>query len=343
MMPGRSFTSSFKPWLTMAVFALCLAAGGRWVGKTYAQAAAQNKINAWSKQRFDEFYATSDNTLDMVFLGSSHSYCTFDPEKIDPLLGTNSYQLGMPLQHPDASHYTLLEVLNTQKPDTVVLELYWGVLEKDFDFKQVDTFFQVLQNEPLKERFVAEVFPLNEKVKANIKPVRYQQDFLAYANKELLKSIEENTGLKPTIKQNEGEEYYRSKGYIYCNYTMNQEALAEARKEAGVDGKQWQMSSVQQGYIEKIAARCKEEGIALIFVTAPVSNVAFDNISNYGSIHEKIDELARQLDVPYLDFNMVNAEEKLFADSHFRDARHLNDEGVKIADEYFAAWYNKQI
>ena len=68
-------------------------------GSLYKSAADKNVINAFTKQRFDDFYALEENSLDMVFLGSSHSYCTFDPEIIDSGLNLNSFQMGTPLQH----------------------------------------------------------------------------------------------------------------------------------------------------------------------------------------------------------------------------------------------------
>ena len=52
-------------------------------GKKYKTAAEKNTVNAFTEQRFDEFYKQPENSIDMVFIGSSHSYCTFDPEIIE--------------------------------------------------------------------------------------------------------------------------------------------------------------------------------------------------------------------------------------------------------------------
>lgn len=308
-----------------------------YLGNEYRNAAGKNKINAWSKQRFEDFYALEKNSLDLLFIGSSHSYCTFDPENFDSVMGVKSFQLGMPLQHPDSTYYTLLEALNYQKPETVVMELYWDVMNADFEVKQVETLFQVLDNDTLKKAYI-DSFPLNEKVKYFITPIRFQQDFLAYKNSVLLKHIKDSFGLSPTVRQNTGEEYYRSKGYIYCDYVMSPEEHDEVLRSGGYDGRRWELSSVQKNYIKKIAELCADEGLNLIFVTAPVSNVLFQSMEHYDRIHNEIASLAEELGVEYLDFNLVNRDGNLFPDEMFRDARHLNDNGAKAANEYFIAW-----
>ncbi|MCL2462653.1 MAG: hypothetical protein FWF44_08320, partial [Defluviitaleaceae bacterium] len=98
-------------------------------------AASQNKINAWNQQRFGDLYAQPPGSVDMVFIGSSHSYCTFDPLLMDAALGTFSLQMGMPQQYPDGSYYTLLEIMKYQQPKTVVMELYWGAMGTDLEMK----------------------------------------------------------------------------------------------------------------------------------------------------------------------------------------------------------------
>ena len=102
---------------------------------------------AHTRRNLSGFYACRKNSLDVVFLGSSHSYCTFDPEIFDAQLGTSSFQMGMPLQHMDTTYYTFLEVLNYQHPKCVVLEVYWDMLDDDFELTQAGYLFQVMKNE----------------------------------------------------------------------------------------------------------------------------------------------------------------------------------------------------
>ena len=103
-MRESSFISNFKVLVRLIIFLLCVIPIFLFMGRMYRTAADKNVINAFTKARFDEFYALEPNSLDMIFVGSSHSYCTFDPDNFDPYLGISSYQMGTPLQHPDTTY-----------------------------------------------------------------------------------------------------------------------------------------------------------------------------------------------------------------------------------------------
>lgn len=63
---------------------------------------------------------------------------------------------------------------------------------------------------------------MSDKIKYALLPIRYQQDYFAYEGNEMEKELEEKYGV--TKKQTEkqvGEEYYRSKGYVYSNQLMD--------------------------------------------------------------------------------------------------------------------------
>ena len=188
----HSFISNFKLIAEVLVFILLFSAVYKVTEKKYAADAEQNVVNAGTKSRFDGVYAQEENTVDMVFIGSSHSYCTFDPENFDKELGTLSWQLGTPLQHYDTSLYTLKEVYKTQSPKVVVLEFYWDMLDDEFDMKQANSFFEVVNDKSVTEDYVKNVFPINEKVKYKLLPIRYQQDYFAYESAEIEKKTEES-------------------------------------------------------------------------------------------------------------------------------------------------------
>jgi hypothetical protein len=44
-----------------------------------------------------------------------------------------------------------------------------------------------------------------------------------------------------------------------------------------------------------------------------------------------------------MDFNAVNETDRLFKDEHFRDGRHLNDEGAAVACAYFSDWFKNRL
>ncbi len=335
-MRENSFISNFKIIGKIAVFLCIMALLSRLIGQEYSKAAEKNTINAFTKARMEDFYALEKNSLDMVFIGSSHSYCTFDPENFDGRFAISSFQMGTPLQHPDTSYYELLEVLNHQNPSVAVVEVYWDMLDDSFEMKQADSFFEVLENEGLREKYIKEVFPLGEKVKYHFLPVRFQQDYFAYKSSEYQKLLEEKYQVtKKAAESGSGIEEYRSKGYVYCDIVLPQSEYDETNQFKGLDGKNWSFDKTQKKYLEKIIALCRDRNIKLIFVTAPVANVSMGYIKNYDRIHNEISDFAAENQVAYIDYNDINRAEGLLQNENFRDDAHLNDSGVKIVNRHF--------
>lgn len=343
-MEDNLYTSSFKDIVLFIfktlLFIACVIPVIYYVGNKYSVASTENKINGYNQSRWEEFYSLPENSVDMVFLGSSHSYCTFDPLIIDEGLGTNSYQLGMPLQHLDTTYYTLKEVLNYQQPKDVVLEVYWDMLDDDFEVTQAGYLFQVLKNKDLEEEYIKDVFPLSEKIKYNVNIFRYQADYFAYRNTKLKEKIENKYGVfTPAAAKQEGIEEYRSRGYTYCNYNMLPDEFDKTNQFKNFDGKDWAASSAQVKYLNNIIKLCDEKDIRLTFVTAPVANVSLDYIKNYDVIHNYVQKIADDNGIKYLDYNIVNQDKTLFSIENFRDDAHLNHTGVEVADKYFIEWY----
>lgn len=334
-MRENSSTSNFKIILGIVIVIAVSIFAAKLFGKKYADAAALNAVNAFTKQRFDDFYAL-DEQIDMVFVGSSHSYCTFDPANFDE----SSFQMGTPLQHPDTSYYELLEIFDYQNPKTVVVEVYWDMLDDDFELKQATSFFEVVRNEDRVEDYIENVFPDGDKVKYENDVIRFQQDYFAYAANKVEKKLENKFGVTKETLQSTGEgvEYYLADGYVYCDIVIPESEFNVTNQFRTLDGKDWEFSSVQKKWLEKIVDLCAEKGSNLIFVTAPVANVSMDYIENYDEIHNKVAAFAEEMGVPYIDYNIVNEKENLLTNDNFRDDAHLNDSGVKIVDAHFKQW-----
>ena len=334
------FTSNFKIILGIILVGLAAVGGGRYFGKRYKAAADLNTINAFTEQRFEDFYALPENSIDMVFIGSSHSYCTFDPANFDG----RSFQMGTPLQHPDTSYYELLEVYDYQTPETVVVEVYWDMLDDDFELKQAVSFFEVVKNEDRVTDYIKNVFPAGDKAKYSLPVIRYQQDFFAYVSSKLEKKIENKFDVSKDVlpsSQGDGAEYYLADGYVYCDIVMPEDEYDRTNQFKGLDGTEWEFSAKQKHWLTRIVELCGEKGSRLIFVTAPIANVSMEYIKNYDVIHNAIADFAEDMGVPYIDYNIINREAHMLVNDNFRDDAHLNDSGVKIVDRHFKEYLKR--
>ena len=71
-----------------------------------------------------QLYATEEDLMDVVFVGSSHCYCTVFPEKLWSEYGIAAFDMAISGQDKHSSYHTLKEVLKTQTPEVVFVEMY---------------------------------------------------------------------------------------------------------------------------------------------------------------------------------------------------------------------------
>ena len=81
-------------------------------------------IHSYSRVMLEEYYAESE-TVDTVFVGSSHCYRSIDPRLVDEALGAHSFNLGTSQQLPDGSYYLIREAGENSQLKTVYLETFY--------------------------------------------------------------------------------------------------------------------------------------------------------------------------------------------------------------------------
>ena len=81
----------------------------------------KNYINETSE--FLNFYKLPQNTVDVLFLGTSHAREAFSPQQLYDDYGITSYNLASADQPPVLSYYWIKEALKTQHPKAVVFDV----------------------------------------------------------------------------------------------------------------------------------------------------------------------------------------------------------------------------
>ena len=74
------------------------------------------------QKRWNYFYELPKNSLDILILGNSHAYSTYDPNIIDAICQTNSYVLAANSQKLEQTFFNLKEALKSQNPKIVVIQ-----------------------------------------------------------------------------------------------------------------------------------------------------------------------------------------------------------------------------
>lgn len=268
------------------------------------------------------------NSIDIMFIGNSHAYCTFNPAVMEETIDKRIFNAGLPDQKIDTTYYTLLEMLKKQQPETIVLEA--------FAFGRSDSTYQ---------GYVANVDAMNlslDKIKAcfEIFPDKYDAIRMSIG---LFRS--HNNWKKPAImKENlkymlgqPSKNYDSFDGFYVLNSKMSAETIKKY-KESTTSKFTPVIDEYSIGYFKRIVNLCKERNIRLIVAMAPFNDIYVEKVG-YHSFYEKMDSLCKGEDVEYIDFNMLYNEIGLNYDDFedaFHHAQHMNKWGAEKVSKYMA-------
>lgn len=76
-----------------------------------------------------------ENSIDLMFVGSSMAYCDVIPARIYENTGHTAYVLSAPYMMPDTMYYYIKEALRTQSPEVIMLEatsFFFTINEADY-------------------------------------------------------------------------------------------------------------------------------------------------------------------------------------------------------------------
>ena len=86
--------------------------------------------------QYEGFYEQEKNTVDVLFLGTSHVYSNIDPAYIYDETGILSYDLATGGAEIRSTYYSFKQALKYQKPKVVVVEIFGAVRDDDHQMQQ---------------------------------------------------------------------------------------------------------------------------------------------------------------------------------------------------------------
>lgn len=255
--------------------------------------------------RLNEVKHVNDN-IDILFLGSSHTYRGFDP-RIFKKHGFNTFNLGTTSQTPLQTLALMQRYLDQIQPKLVVYEVY----PITFVIDGVEGGLDVIANDCNDLHSLKMTLKINNLNTYNAFAYSATRDML-----RLNKSFSE-----PITKINEmrGNDTYVEGGFVQkeTGFVDMREIFKEDR---GLDKNQVKA-------FEQIVEEVNKRGIDLILVYAPISEAMYASLPNkvyYDSLMSTYAE--------YYNFNeMMNLEDSV----HFYDRHHLNQVGVELFNAKF--------
>ncbi len=296
---------------------------------------------SYTRIQFHELYTTYGNAedsknMDLVFLGTSHAYRTFDTEYFDEKLNMETYNFGTSQQTLEGSYYVLKEILKTNQPKKVVFELtYTCFNEKDYNPLKSVIIYQYMKPSLDKLKYLMADFPLENIFNALIPAYTFREYLTAddIAPKILDKSTDEYKNYDPAITQTQTTEWMEEKGFIYTDMEFYNGWVGKTDPEAWTEQG---MDTQKLEYLNKIIHLCKDNGIDLVLVTSPNPRGTLLEVGNYNEINEYFTNIAENNGIDYYNLNLIRPEILNLSDSEFYDATHVNGEGAQKVSQVFS-------
>jgi hypothetical protein len=257
---------------------------------------------------FNNFYKTKLNSVDMIFLGSSRAYCSFNPRVFNDKLNISSYNLGSSEQSFASSYYILRETLKYQKPKLVIQEVSYSC--HNLQLRELKAGVGNFDGFNLKNTELYEKLSRTDRLKYNIK----------YFNLDrILNNILLNLTGNRIVENIDGFVAWKNR-------------LSDKSVYAIIDSKRGEFKLTEQfyqnmEYFDRIIELCKKEDIKLIFVSAPQINYPL----NHKEIQNYFKEFFNMRKCVYYDFTektgggMIN----FILTNDFLDSEHLNIYGAE--------------
>lgn len=266
------------------------------------------------------FYDLDENTVDVIFLGTSHGVTGFIPQELYNNYGITSYNLSCEQQNLVSSYYWLREALKYQSPKVLVLESY--------------VCFPFLHNEPLNTSE-----PCTRKAIDSMKwgknKIDYIKDICALDSSQSIKSF-----FLPNIRYHDRWEELSFNDYgrdYMMKYAKSMGAWVvpcddKKSKFEGIDidedAEPAYMHPLMEEYLNKINSLCKEYNINLVLALTPTA----DRLSEH---HNALEKYAKESELFFIDFNTKSMFEELDYDfqKNNRDNGHVGIDGaIKISN-----------
>lgn len=261
------------------------------------------------------FYRMERDSIDVLFLGSSHCVAAFDPQEIYDQYGLRSYNLGTEQQSILVSYYWLKEALRYQHPKAVVLDVFICYPLRDTPLNSDEAAIRYAID-PMRWSFV-KMEAIDAICMYDGSQTKISYYFPLNRFHERWMSLDANDFCFAE-RLSHGE----MKGYSLLQGSCGYEGYQPFETDHSVEPEA--MIPLMQEYLDKITSLCKENDIELILVKTPT------NVHN-AARYNYVNAYAQEHQLAYYDFN----ESSLYHEMKYQfsvdnqDKEHLNYLGAK--------------
>ncbi len=270
-----------------------------------------------SQYTMDDFYRLPENSVDVLFCGSSHMVFGMDANIFAEMTGLNAYSIAINGQHLDYTCEYLEEALKTQTPRIVVVDTYHFIRDTQ-EMQIVDLHYSVdsLRWSLDKLRGIAEHVPREYWSELLLSLIRYHSRWAELTREDMGYLL------------NDGNQGRGNRGFAGLESVLPVDvggwSTAECRP----------LSDEAEELLEKFLGLSEENGFEIVFLNFPVTGLREGDYARYNTLYQFCDEHG----IRYVDYNMTHYrgfDEK----TDFADYGHLNVVGAKKISIDFSERY----
>ncbi|MCI0511769.1 hypothetical protein L0128_00980 [candidate division KSB1 bacterium] len=283
-----------------------------------------NKV-IFTEEMLKELYHETQN-IDLVFMGSSHVYRSFDPYFFGETLDLNAFDIGSPFQNPTITYFLLKELIRLKhQPKMLVLETYWPIFCGDnTSYNSASYVFHYMPFSLNKVGLFWHAFEFPSSLRLLSQGFHYRR---------FVQSI---------FYPNMGADWnceYRGKGFMPCEKVATPTDLMA--DDPSTQEQQFNEYRIQ--YFEKTIRLARQHQIQVFAVMTPIHPQIFSKIQNYTRFHQRISAICRHYQIDFLDFNLINQEKSLVTQDDFMDLNHLNLKGAHKINHYLEPYLREKM
>ncbi len=267
----------------------------------------------------DNFKQLERDSVDMVFIGTSHQFCTIDPDLLYEEYGINSFMLATSAQTIPMSYYAAMEAIEFQHPKAIVLE----VLYCTNDFRTVSpemshTFFDGMPWSEAKKQAIEDLIEPEERIYYYLNLGRYHTRWKDLGEEDFHSNLTSPRG-----------RYYSEE----ISYNWQIPVISREEKEP--------MPQEMLKYFEMIVELCEENQVELILYVAPF-NALYDDDSMREDLYRRqrifnwIEEYADTKNLRYYNLFYEMMDIGLDGTVDYMDSQHFNCYGQEKVTRYMA-------
>lgn len=276
----------------------------------------RDKRDNW---RQDNFAQLPRDSVDVVFIGNSHQFCSVNTDLLYDEYGINGFMLATPAQTVPMSYYAAMEAIELQHPDVIVFE----VLYCANDFRTVlpelsHAFFDGMPACRAKWEGIRDLIEEEERIYYHLNFGRYHSRWKSLTEEDFQSDLTS------------------PRGSFFCDTIEPNWNIPVVPR-----GEKKEMPEEMLQYLEKMVELCRENDVRMVWYVAPF-NALKDEEAFYEDVFERqrvfnwVEDYAQDQGIPF--YNLFYEIDQIGFDweKDFMDTQHLNCYGQEKLTRYMA-------